>query len=98
MTEKLPPDVLSKHLRDRAKLMRECYGSRCTQDYEDAADCIDDLRFGNTPRADLHGIRHQITHALQLIRNDRRVRAMNVLSSLQTYLDMKLAPIEDDER
>lgn len=97
---KLPPKLMSAHLRCRARVMREC-GSRLAPDFEDAADCIDDLRHANNPTVDLMEMRHMVELALQNVRSSRTagaqlVRAVNHLLKLQRYIDDKLAPKVDD--
>lgn len=98
---RLPPKLLSRHLRCRAKVMREC-GSRLAPDFEDAADCIDNLRHSNAPRVEYEEMRYMVEQAITSIRAAKTtgaqlVRAMNHLQCLRTYLDDKLSPVYDDE-
>lgn len=79
---KLTPKELEQHLERMARAMRECYSSRCAQDYEDAAACIRDLRLGNTPRVDALEIHAEVVKAISLVRASRTTRALMVLHSL----------------
>lgn len=96
---KLPPKLLSQHLRCRARVMRQC-GSRLAPEFEQAADCIDDLRLGNNPRVQWLEMLYMVNLAIQNVRSAgtggaQLVRAMRHLTDLRQYIEDQIAPLDD---